>query len=313
MARRYLFGPVASRRLGRSLGVDMVPAKTCPFDCIYCEVGRTTTATLERRTWSPPDEILAQLDDFFRSGGEADCVTFTGSGEPTLSVDLGYLVRETKRRYGVATAVITNGALLSDPSVRADLAEADLVMPSLDAAREEAFRKANRPVDAVSLERVIAGLAEFAREYRGRLWLEVLFVEGVNDSDEDVEALCAAIERIAPERVQINTVARPPAESFARPVPPERLEEIAARVSKAALTEIVAPASLRACGLSGRPPKEAILETLTRRPCTAADLEAGLALGREDVEAALAELMTAGAVRKVEFGAGVFYESADKE
>lgn len=290
----------------------MVPPKTCPFDCIYCEVGRTTHKTADRGRYSPPDEILEQLDGFFDSGGQADYITITGSGEPTLSTDLAYLIREAKRRYSLPVAVITNGALLRDPAVRADLAEADLVMPSLDAAREEAFQKANRPMEGEDLARIIEGLVAFAREYRGRLWLEVLFVKDVNDSDEDVEAIAAAVERIRPERLQINTVARPPAESFARPVPPERLERIAERLSKAAPTEVIAPAALRACRTRGSSPKEGILETLMRRPCTAVDLETGLSLTPGEVERALQELTADGRVRKTDFGRGTFYESTSK-
>jgi len=312
MGRKYLFGPVASRRLGRSLGVDLIPPKTCPFDCIYCEVGRTTRATTERSRFNPPAEILRQLDEFFKSGGQADYITFSGSGEPTLSTDLGYLIDEAKRRYRVPVAVITNGALLSDTAVRKDLSGADVVVPSLDAVREEPFRAVNRPVSGTRLEEIVRGLEEFTREYRGRVWLEVLLVAGVNDSDEDIEALAGAIARIKPERVQLNTVVRPPAESFARPVPPERLEEIAARLSKAAPTEIVAPASLRACRESALPPKDAILETLKRRPCTVADLEAGLSIGAEETQAALKELIAEGKVKEVRFGSGAFYEAADK-
>jgi wyosine [tRNA(Phe)-imidazoG37] synthetase (radical SAM superfamily) len=312
MAGRFLFGPVASRRLGRSLGVDLIPPKTCPFDCIYCEVGRTTRATAERARFNDPAEILRQLDEFFASGGQADYITFSGSGEPTLSSDLGYLISESKKRYSVPVAVITNGALLSDPAVRADLAEADLVIPSLDAVREGPFKAVNRPVDGVKLAEIVEGLVAFGREFRGRVWLEVLVVAGVNDADEDVAALAEAISRIRPERVQLNTVVRPPAESYARPVAAKRLEAIAARLAKAAPTEIVAPASLRACAESSLPPREAVLETVVRRPCTAADLEAGLALSAPEVAAALEELIAEGKVKEVRFGAGVFYEGAGK-
>jgi wyosine [tRNA(Phe)-imidazoG37] synthetase (radical SAM superfamily) len=312
MSGRFLFGPVASRRLGRSLGVDLIPPKTCPFDCIYCEVGRTTRLTAERGRFNDPDEILRQLDEFFASGGRADYITFSGSGEPTLSSDLGHLIRESKRRFWVPVAVITNGALLSDPAVRAEIMDADLVIPSLDAVREGPFAAVNRPVAGLRLASIVDGLVAFGREFRGRVWLEVLVVAGVNDADEDIDAIAAAIARIKPERVQLNTVVRPPAESYARAVVPERLEEIAARLAKAAPTEIVAPATLRACAKSGLAPREAVLETVIRRPCTAADLESGLALSASEVAAALGDLIAAGKVREMRFGAGIFYEGADK-
>ena len=258
----YLFGPVASRRLGRSLGVDLIPAKTCPFDCVYCEVGRTTRHTAERKSYVPAEEVLAQLEDFFSGGGQADYVTFSGSGEPTLSADLGRLIRETKKRFGVAVAVITNGALLGDAGVRGELAEADVVIPSLDSARQCSFEAVNRPVAGTAVEDVIDGLAEFTREFAGRVWLEVLLVGGVNDSDDDITALAGAIARIRPEKVQLNTIVRPPADRGMRPASAERLEEAAEAFSRVVMTEIVAPASLRASGEAPKDARAAILSTI---------------------------------------------------
>lgn len=309
MKWKYLFGPVASRRLGRSLGVDFVQMKTCPFDCVYCEVAPTTNRTTQRRRFFPPEEILAELEAFFAGGGQADYITLTGSGEPTLSSDLGFLVRETQKRFKRPVAVITNGALLTEPEVRDELMNADLVMPSLDAARQESFEAANRPAEGIDVESIIDGLAAFSRQYGGKLWLEVLLVEGLNDSDDDVEALSRAIARIAPERVQLNTVVRPGVLPSARAVSPERLEEIAARLSKAAPTEIIAPAELRASATAERP-ESAILETLRRRPCTADDLAAGLSLETGRVKQVLSALIEAGEVRETRFGSGVFYEAS---
>ena len=312
VGERYLFGPVASRRLGRSLGVDLIPAKTCPFDCVYCEVGRTTRHTDVRASYVDPGEVLRQLGEFFASGGRADYITFSGSGEPTLSADLGHLIREAKRRFGVPVAVITNGALLTDAAVRAELADADLVIPSLDSARDESFEAVNRPLAGISLGKVVEGLAAFVKGFKGRVWLEVLLVAGVNDSDEDIEALVAAVGRIAPERVQLGTVIRPPAEKSAVPVSPEKLECVAQRLSKVVFTEIVAPAALR--GARGAPPEpeRAVMDTLARRPCTAEDLASGLSLEYADVLRALGALEKAGRVRRVEFANGDFYEPAGK-
>ena len=311
MARKHLFGPVASRRLGRSLGVDLVPAKTCPFDCIYCEVGRTTRHTAVRQHFYPPEEILAQIEEFFAGGGQADFITITASGEPTLSLDIAEIISECKKRFKVPVAVITDGALLYDGQVRRDLAAADVVMPSLDAARAQVFERINRPAPPVTLEKVIEGLVAFAREYKGRMWLEVLLAEGVNDSDEDVEALAGVIARIRPDRVQLNTVVRPPADGSTRAVSAERLEEIARRLSGVSPVEIIAPAALRAGARTSRPAQEAILETVRRRPCTAEDLAAGLSLSPEQVEEALAALTRSGKVREVAFDRTRFYEAAD--
>jgi len=312
MRWKYLFGPVASRRLGRSLGVDIIPAKTCPFDCVYCEVGRTTRRTKERASYVQPDEVLSELEGFFDGGGQADYVTFSGSGEPTLSRDLGRLIRETKKRFGVNVAVITNGALLGDPEVRAELAEADVVMPSLDSAREESFEAVNRPLAGLGVREVIEGLVKFTKEFRGRAWLEVLLVTGVNDSDRDIEALAKAIERIRPERVQLNTVIRPPAEKDALPASREKLEEVAARLSRCAPTEIVAPAALKKAKSAAMDREEAVVETLRRRPCTAEDLASGLSIGEGELSEILDVLLCRGLIEKARFGQGEFYQAAGR-
>ncbi len=304
----YLFGPVLSRRLGRSLGVDIVPAKTCPYDCVYCEVARTTCHTLERRHFHPVDEILQEIADFFTCGGEADYVTITGSGEPTLCLDLGTIISEIKRRFDVRVAVITDSALLWDDEVRRELGEADIVMPSLDAARPESFEKVNRPVPGLTVEKVIEGLAAFTAGYRGKVWLEVLLVEGVNDAGEDVEALGEAISRIAPERVQLNTVVRPPAGGNARRVPQARLEEIAKRLSISAPTEVVATAAYESGGGGFENLYEAILDTVRRRPCPFGELEAGLGVDDAALRDALEKLVGLRRLRERAFGGETYYE-----
>lgn len=309
MSKTHLFGPVASRRLGRSLGVDLIPAKTCPLDCVYCEVGRTTRHSAAREHFYPADEILAELEEFFASGGEADFITITGSGEPTLSLELGKIVSECKRRFDTPVAVITNGVLLDDAEVRRELMPADLVMPSLDAARREAFDRVNRPADGVTLESVVKGLMAFANEYKGRLWLEVLLVAGMNDSDADIEALRDLIARIKPRRIQLNTIARPPADRAARPVAPEKLEAVAEALSKAAPVEIVAPGRVRAGHKRTASPREAILQTVRRRPCTLCDLAAGLILDEDVAQAAVAELLAEGSITAVEFDMATFYKA----
>lgn len=291
------------------MGVDLVPMKTCPFNCIYCEVGLTTTHTCTRAEYVKGDEVLAELDDYFEQGGEADFVTITGSGEPTLSLAMGHVIRECRRRLGVSVAVITNSVLLWDPVVRKELAAADLVVPSLDAAREESFRAINRPAGCVSLKRLIDGLVTFSREFAGRLWLEVLLVDGVNDSDEDISALLGVIRRIEPDRVQINTVVRPPAEGGVMAVAPARLETIAQALRVAAPVEIIAGPGVEAGARAPADPTAAILETLKRRPCTAADMAAALSLPQPTVDDALAVLVGEGLVEGVMHDGEVFYQA----
>lgn len=310
MPYKFLFGPVASRRLGRSLGVDLLPYKTCPFDCIYCEVGRTTRKSCTRERFFEPGELLGEIEDFFAEGGEADFITITGSGEPTLSADMGFIIEEVKRRFAVPVAVITNGALLGDPAVRSELMLADLVMPSLDSALAESFLALNRPADCVCLDDIIEGLETFAGEYKGRLWLEVLFAAGVNDGEDDVEALAALIARVRPDRVQINTVVRPPADAAAKPVSRQRLEEIAIRLSREAPVEIIAPAALAAGGRAPEDPRRAVLETVRRRPCTGEDLCGGLSIPAETLEGILDALRAEGLLRCVRHDRADFYEAA---
>ncbi len=223
---KHLFGPVPSRRLGRSLGVDLVPHKVCSYDCIYCQVGPTTQRTLARKEYAPTDEVLAELAEVFQAGCDCDYVTLSGSGEPTLHRDVGRIIAGIKDLTDTPVAVLTNGSLLYDPQVRKDLLRADLVIPSLDAADPETFRRINRPCVGLAFETMVEGLVAFRAEYAGKIHLEVLVSAGINDSDEHIAGLKAIIGRIDPDRIDLNTVTRPPVDDYALPVPREELEHI---------------------------------------------------------------------------------------
>jgi len=228
MAYRYLFGPVVSRRLGISLGVGLVPSKTCNFDCVYCECGPTTNLTCERRDYVPADQVIAELDDCLGKAPDLDYVTFAGSGEPTLHARIGEIIGFLKDRYPrYRVAVLTNSTLLADPDVRAALMRADLVAPSLDAVSGEKFQQLNRPCPGVTPEGVVAGLRDFVREYPGEVWLEVFIVPGINDRDDEIQRLKGAIATINPDRVQVNTLDRPGTDPRVRPAPLPVLERIA--------------------------------------------------------------------------------------
>jgi wyosine [tRNA(Phe)-imidazoG37] synthetase (radical SAM superfamily) len=209
-AMKYLFGPVNSRRLGKSLGIDLLPFKTCSLDCIYCECGWTTTRTLERREWVPTDAVQAELDSVLASHPDIDYVTFSGSGEPTLHSGIGRVITHLKTHYPQhKVAVLTNATLLGDKAVQAELHAADLVVPSLDAATRKAFARVCRPVRGVHVEKLIDGIAEFRQSYPGLMLLEVFIAPGINDSEADLAALKAAAERIAPDAIQLNSLDRP--------------------------------------------------------------------------------------------------------
>ncbi len=223
---QYLFGPVPSRRLGLSLGVDVIPKKLCTLDCVYCEVGQTDMRALRRKEYITPGPIIAELQTALRELKDLDFITFSGSGEPTLNSMLGELIHAVKLMTRVPVAVITNGTLLYRDDVRRDLLEADVVLPSLDAATQPVFEQINRPHAQLNINTIINGLKQFRAEYLGKIWLEILFVDGINDTEDELAALRQAINEIKPDKVQLNTVIRPPVESFAHPINEERLREI---------------------------------------------------------------------------------------
>ncbi|MBU0665133.1 MAG: radical SAM protein [Proteobacteria bacterium] len=231
---KYLFGPVYSRRLGHSLGIDLLPPKICSLNCVYCEVGPTTDLTCERKEYVPTEEILKEIDQVLAKGAGGrpiDVFTLTAMGEPTLHTGLGKIIAYLKEKTDKPVAVLTNGTLFFDPEVRAELSAADIVIPSLDAARQESFERVNQPASAVNLEQVIEGLALFSREFGGELWLEILLVRDMNDSLEDLIALQQAVRKIHPARIQLNTVARPPMDGRARPVTREVMEQAASMLA----------------------------------------------------------------------------------
>jgi wyosine [tRNA(Phe)-imidazoG37] synthetase (radical SAM superfamily) len=287
---KYLFGPVNSRRLGLSLGIDLLPANICNFDCVYCEVGATRLLTCERGEYSPTGEILAEIDRLLADPAAAapDIFTITATGEPTLHIGLGTIIRHLKAKTPTPVAVLTNGSLLFLPEVRAELAAADIIIPSLDAAKPRSHRRVNRPAPCADLETIIDGLVTFRQEFRGEIWLEILLVKNLNDSDEDIAALQEAAVRIRADRIQLNTVARPPLESFAMPLTRQELEAIAARFP--GRVEILVEMSRRAGDRQRPPAAEEILEMLRRRPCTLTDVCEALNLEASTTEGVLAKL-----------------------
>ena len=176
-----IFGPVPSRRLGFSLGVDTIPFKTCSLDCIYCQLGRTTNKTIERKEYIAGENILREIEEILKRKKKIDYITFSGSGEPTLNSRMEEMITQIKRLTSIPVAILTNGTLLYQPRMREELMEADLVIPSLDAVSEEVFEKINRPHHKLKINEVIKGINTFSQEFRGKIWLEIMLVKGVND------------------------------------------------------------------------------------------------------------------------------------
>ena len=307
---KYIYGPVLSRRLGLSLGIDLVTFKTCNFDCIYCQLGKTTIKTEERREWVALEEVIEEVETTLFSDHQIDYITFSGSGEPSLNSGLGEAIREIKKLTNIPVAVLTNGSLLRLAEVRKELMESDLVIPSLDAASQKVFEKVNRPLPHLRIEEVIEGLRAFKKTFRGRLWLEIMLVKGVNDSPDELQRIKEAISRIAPHKVQINTVVRPPSEAYALPLNEEEIADVKERFGSRC--EIIAQFSPKKPSPLEHEQEKAIWELLQRRPATVKDLAGGLGLHPNEIIKYIRKLIDAGKIEDILFGDNRYYRPKDK-
>jgi wyosine [tRNA(Phe)-imidazoG37] synthetase (radical SAM superfamily) len=297
---KYIFGPVFSRRLGLSLGVDLVPYKVCSMDCLYCEVGPTTEKTLVRAEYVPYQGVVRELKEYLSHEPEIDYITFSGYGEPTLFSRLGELVNFLKDNYPYKLALLTNASLLHRDELLKEVERVELVLPSLDAGSEELFRKLNRPAEGLSLEKVVEGIGRLLKETPCEVWVETLFVKGVNDSREEVERIGDLIHKLKPHKWQLNTVVRPPAYGVEGLTYGE-LEEIA-RLVGYPRTEVVARAPSRCSKVPVSQLKEEIYELVLRRPCPVEEIADALGVSRKEVEKAVEELKEEGKVKEVLFG-----------
>ncbi len=260
---KFVYGPVPSRRLGRSLGVSPIPRKACTYSCVYCQLGPTTRLTTTRQSFFPKEDIFGEIASALPES-KADYITFAGDGEPTLCKDLGWLIRRCKAESRIPVAVITNGALLERPEVRADLLEADVVMPSLDAGSAAVFRRINRPHPSLSYERIVEGLVAFRKEYLGPIWLEVMLISDVNDPTESLKDLKHVLDRMQPDQIDLNVPIRPPTEKWVRMPPPASVH--AAREILGQGREITGYESGRFGTPEAAEPEQAIIETCLRHP-----------------------------------------------
>ena len=305
---KHLFGPVPSRRLGMSLGVDLVPHKICTLNCIYCECGASTNLTTERKEYVSFDEIIKELDDFFSNNENPDYITFSGAGEPTLNINIGRVIDHIKRNYPeVPIAVLTNGSLFNDTKVRQELLQANLILPSLDAATEKAFKKIDRPNKNLKIEDYIRGLVDFRKEFVGNIWLEVMILPGFNDDLENLRGLKDAISRINPEKIQLNTLDRPGVIENIRAATRLELQNII-DLWNIKNVEIIASSAKRKDNKSFRKDKEnAVLETISRRPCTLEDLQDMLGLHINEINKYLDILDQEDKIETYRQERGIFY------
>ena len=280
---KYIYGPVPSRRLGRSLGVDLVPFKTCTYDCIYCQLGQTTNKTTERRDYVPIDDVRKELKDKLDSGMVCDYISLAGSGEPTLHAGIGDLIGQIKTITNIPVAVITNGSLLYLPEVREALMCADLVLPSLDVGDEQLFQYVNRPHGSLSFDQTVNGVIDFSRNFTGQIWLEVLLLGGVTGIQSEVEKIASLVKLIQPTKVQLNTVYRPPAEETAFPLTVEQL--LALKNTFPVDVDIIGNLKQPETPVSEirAVTDDVVIALLSRRPCTIVDIASGLGMHVNEV------------------------------
>jgi wyosine [tRNA(Phe)-imidazoG37] synthetase (radical SAM superfamily) len=302
--QRFVFGPVPSRRLGRSLGVDLVPYKTCSYDCVYCQLGRTTRKTARRREWVPFEKVLKELRG--KLDTRPDWITLSGSGEPTLFSRIGELIDRIHKMTDIPVAVLTNGSLLWRQEVRKQLLKADLVIPSLDAGNAKTFKKINRPCKGLTFAKMLDGLVKFRREFKGRYWLEVFILKGPTSSDKEIRDIVRCVKEIAPDKVQLNTATRPTAEKDALAETKQRLKEIVSRFTCDA--EVIADfPKTRARTRNSSKQTLQIRDLIRRRPCSVEDIANGLALNPGEITKYLGTLKKTGTLRVDEVGGKLFY------
>ncbi len=305
---KYLFGPVPSRRLGISLGIDLVPYKVCSLDCVYCECGPTTKLTTERKEYILFDKLKAELEHYFDGNPDPDYITFSGSGEPTLNSRIGDVIDLLKKiKPDIPIAVLTNGTLLSSKQLRKELLKADVVLPSMDAALNTSFHKINRPHPSIQLEEYIKGLRDFRREFSGKIWLEIFILPGYNNEEKDLILLKDAIEQIKPDSVQLNTLDRPGVVEDIHPATYAELTAIADFLGFDNV-EVIAASPKRKEVKSYRFDMEtAILETIARRPCTLDDLSGILSAHINEINKYLGVLEKENKITTKVLARGIFY------
>lgn len=307
----YLFGPVPSRRLGMSLGIDIIPKKVCSLNCVYCEVGETTKLTTERKAYIHYSKIEAELHQFFKSNTDPDFFTFSGYGEPTLNTNIGQLIHFLKeKKPEIPIAVLTNGTLLYDKALQKEILDADIVLPSLDAVSENIFRKINRPADNLTTDKHIRSLIDFREIYKGEIWLEIFILPGYNDAVKEIAKFKYALDLIRPDKIQLNTLDRPGLLKDLKPATIDQLNTIAEQLGDKA--EIIASAAYRKENKAFNEDIESIIiQTISRRPCTLQDLEEITGVHLNEINKYLDVLENEHKIKSKHHERGVFYQISD--
>ena len=314
MKRKYLFGPVPSRRLGYSLGVDIVPYKTCTLDCVYCECGKTTKLRNRRSSYVSASDVIRELSDYLSKEPKLDYITFSGGGEPVLNTEIGKIIEFIKTSYDAyKVALLTNGTLFGDKKAREDVSMCDLIIPSVDAASEKAFKKINRPAPGISASSVIKGIELLNREVSGKLWVEVFVIPGINDNEGELRKIKEALIRIGPEKVQLNTLDRPGTVKDLKSAGREKLLNICEYFSPLKTEIIGRYGGSKKRDFASSDMKEKMLLLLSRRPCTLEDLSEVFSPQKNDLEKYLKELKNSGRIQSSKGERGLFYRAPEEE
>jgi wyosine [tRNA(Phe)-imidazoG37] synthetase (radical SAM superfamily) len=306
---KYLFGPVPSRRFGRSLGVDLTPYKTCSQDCVFCQLGRTTHKTVRRKEYAPLDSVLEEISDWLKTDGKADCITLSGSGEPTLHALFGEVLEFIRSNSRLPAVLLTNGSLFHVPQVRHGARHADIVKISLSAWDQTSYVRINRPHPDLQFDQIIDGQKAFRNRFRGEIWMEVFLIMGMNSTPADVARISRLAEQIRPDRIHLNTAIRPPAESFVAPLGREELASLTPIFHPTA--EVIAEFQAKE-GEERRASLESIHKILQRRPCTADEIALVFGMHINEVLKYLEKLAQEGRVWVRRVNHSVYYTAANR-
>ncbi len=302
----YIFGPVPSRRLGLSLGIDLIPRKTCSYNCIYCQVGKTTDRIMEPSSFVPVSEVIEEFKEVL-ANTPPDVITLAGSGEPTLNFDIGFIISEIKKITSIPVTLLTNGSLLWNKQIREKVAGVDILIPTLSSVYEETYNKIHRPHPGLKLDHILKGLRKMREEFTGNFFLELVLLKGLNDTEKEISGLDKMIKDIQPDKVQLNTVVRPPSDPGAISLSNEKLEEI--KNFLGGNTEIIAAAPLKSRANKHDSIGDQIIEMIKRRPVTLDDISTSLNLQKVETERFIKGLMIKGHIQEQRHGDNLFYTS----
>jgi len=306
----YLFGPVPSRRFGRSLGVDLTPHKTCSFDCIFCQLGRTTCKTVTRKEYVPTERVIEEIDDWMSRDGNADYITLSGSGEPTLHSRFGDVIEFIRTITKIPVALLTNGTMLHHPEVRTAASHANVVKVSLSAWDQFSFEHINRPCSEIDFSRLTEGERLFRTQFDGEIWMEIFLLWGMNSTPADVGKIAALAKAIGPDRIQLNTAVRPPSEEFAEALPKEHMEKLAKLFDP--LAEVIAEFNAKQAP-EIQANEATILAMLQRRPCTVEEISKALGFHINEISKYVGKLTRTGRIRAEDKDGDVYYIGNLKE